>query len=262
MADNLFKEDTEGVEENSADFSIEKRGFFSKATDYLTDFKKSSKLFIFLGVTALILGAWNMTSYIKNAFVESSFVLKDKATLSQNLNRLKDTDSDGISDYDELNTYGTSPYLEDTDSDGISDYDELASGGNPLCSGETCDLDIVEDAGIGSEMDFLNADMASMDLEEMKNMLMESGYSAEEVNELTQEDLENIYLQAQKAISNEGYEFSADSEEGSIEDVQNLSAEEIRNLLIQAGASPEQLNAISDEELIQLYQEVLGEMEN
>ena len=262
MAEDLFKEDREETEEDSADFQTKKKNFFSKLTDYLTDFRKSSKLFIFLGFFALILGAWNMTSYIKNAFVESPFVLKDKAALSQNLNRLKDTDSDGISDYDELNTYGTSPYLEDTDSDGISDYDEIVSGGDPLCSGENCNLDIMEDAGISFEMDFLNTDMASMDLEQMKNMLIESGYSEEEVNQLTQEDLNNIYLQAQKAVSDEGYEFQADSEQGDIEDVQNLSAEDVRNLLIQAGASSEQLNAISDEELIQLYKEVLGEMED
>jgi len=211
---------------------------------------------------AIILGVWNMSSYIKNAFVESPFVLKDKAALSQNLNRLKDTDSDGISDYDELNTYGTSPYLEDTDSDGISDYDEIASGGNALCTGENCNLDIVEDDGISSELDFLNTDTTSTNLDEMKSMLIDSGYSEEEVNQLTQEDLESIYLQAQGVFSGEDYEFSVDGDGGGIEDVQNLSAEEIRNLLMQAGASLDQLSAISDAELIQLYKEVLGEMED
>lgn len=36
-----------------------------------------------------------------------------------------DSDGDGISDYDEINVYGTDPYNPDTDGDGLSDYDEI-----------------------------------------------------------------------------------------------------------------------------------------
>jgi hypothetical protein len=38
-----------------------------------------------------------------------------------------DSDKDGLSDTDELATYGTSPLLADTDGDGISDYDEVVT---------------------------------------------------------------------------------------------------------------------------------------
>jgi len=47
--------------------------------------------------------------------------------------KYRDTDHDGLSDYDELYVYGTSPYLADTDSDGVSDADEIKKGTNPLC---------------------------------------------------------------------------------------------------------------------------------
>ncbi|MDY6837608.1 MAG: hypothetical protein SWH78_06515 [Thermodesulfobacteriota bacterium] len=40
-----------------------------------------------------------------------------------------DTDGDGISDYDEINEYGTDPYKVDTDGDGLNDGDELAYWG-------------------------------------------------------------------------------------------------------------------------------------
>ena len=43
-----------------------------------------------------------------------------------------DTDNDGISDYDEVNLYGTDPNNPDTDGDGISDYDEILQGTDPL----------------------------------------------------------------------------------------------------------------------------------
>ena len=36
-----------------------------------------------------------------------------------------DTDSDNLTDYDEIKIYNTSPLLEDTDGDGLSDYEEV-----------------------------------------------------------------------------------------------------------------------------------------
>lgn len=51
----------------------------------------------------------------------------------------KDTDGDGLSDYDERKVYRTSPYLRDSDSDGEPDNIEIAKGTDPNCpKGETC----------------------------------------------------------------------------------------------------------------------------
>jgi len=47
--------------------------------------------------------------------------------------KYRDTDHDGLSDYDEIYAYGTSPYLADTDSDGVPDNVEVQRGTNPLC---------------------------------------------------------------------------------------------------------------------------------
>ena len=43
-----------------------------------------------------------------------------------------DSDGDGLSNYDEIKRYGTSPNLFDTDGDGIGDAEEIAQGSNPL----------------------------------------------------------------------------------------------------------------------------------
>jgi hypothetical protein len=63
------------------------------------------------------------------------------AAVSTELQKLKtkDTDGDGLSDYDELYNYFTSPYLKDTDGDGIPDNVEIQNGTDPNCpQGKTC----------------------------------------------------------------------------------------------------------------------------
>ena len=42
-----------------------------------------------------------------------------------------DTDKDGLSDYEEINTYSTNPLKADSDSDGMSDYAEIEAASNP-----------------------------------------------------------------------------------------------------------------------------------
>ena len=52
----------------------------------------------------------------------SSFYL---STHWEEINGTKDTDGDGLTDYEEVNTYQTLPHTPDSDSDGLSDYDEV-----------------------------------------------------------------------------------------------------------------------------------------
>lgn len=55
--------------------------------------------------------------------------------------RLKtvDTDGDGLTDYDELYIFRTSPFLEDSDSDTFNDGVEVSQGFDPNCpKGKTC----------------------------------------------------------------------------------------------------------------------------
>ncbi len=74
---------------------------------------------------------------------ESYFTIRTTAELEderQKMLKEQDTDSDGISDFDELYVFRTSPFLQDSDSDGINDGDEIASQTDPNCPrGKTCD---------------------------------------------------------------------------------------------------------------------------
>ena len=64
--------------------------------------------------------------------------LKEKVNDEMSL-QYRDTDMDGLNDFDELYVYSTSPYLADTDSDGIQDKQEVDLGKDPNCvEGQDC----------------------------------------------------------------------------------------------------------------------------
>jgi hypothetical protein len=105
----------------------------------LTDSQKTglALLFIFAFIMMIfIYFNWRKNIYSPFGLDDSRIIIQedDKQVLDN-----ADTDNDGLSDYEELNVYGTSPYLPDTDSDGLLDKDELDNGTDPLCvEGEVC----------------------------------------------------------------------------------------------------------------------------
>jgi hypothetical protein len=58
--------------------------------------------------------------------------------------RNSDTDGDGLSDGDEVNTYHTDPLRQDTDGDGGNDGDEVAAGTDPLTAAEKTKIRAVD----------------------------------------------------------------------------------------------------------------------
>jgi len=69
----------------------------------------------------------------------ASLQIQQQEEDSEEALRAKDTDGDGLSDWDELYFYKTSPYLEDSDSDGFTDKQEVDSENDPNCpTGRDC----------------------------------------------------------------------------------------------------------------------------
>ena len=103
---------------------------------------------IALGVVALsafVLGFWQLRNAIRLPFVlpepkaEEQVAVREAGAGTPEPSRTRDTDGDGLMDWDEANRYRTSPYLKDTDSDGFEDKTEIESGNDPNCpKGETC----------------------------------------------------------------------------------------------------------------------------
>ncbi len=100
-----------------------------------------------VAILALALGVWQIRTLIHLPFAVPASTNQSAANLAagsvegadvQAL-QARDTDADGLSDYDELYVYHTSPYLKDSDSDGVDDKTEVTKGTDPTCpQGQTC----------------------------------------------------------------------------------------------------------------------------
>lgn len=144
--------------------------------------------------------------------------------------KIQDTDEDGISDYDELNIYGTFPYISDTDSDGISDGDEIKNGTDPKCpKGEKC----------GIESAVKNSDGFSVSNNKSLEILKSFDFDSIKISdEMAGGDQMNEIMNGEASI------------------------EEIKDMLKQAGVEKGVINSLSDEVLLQGYKSVLNSDNN
>lgn len=188
----------------------------------------------------LAIGLW-MAQFKKS--ISGQFVYKETGgeeinALTEDENsaealRGKDTDSDGLSDWDELNVYRTSPYLEDSDSDGFTDKKELDSGNDPNCpNGRNC-------AGTG---------LVEGDKEVTSEG--EAGKSSDVSNELS------------KQLGGLNVGVSDVSGAPGEEELKNVlggqsDAAVLRKMLLDAGMDANILKQISDEDLLKAYEETL-----
>jgi len=139
-----------------------------------------------------------------------------------------DSDGDGLSDWQELEKYNTSPYLEDSDSDGFTDKEEVESGNDPNCpSGSECDTSGLKES--------------------------ETDRKASEQN--TQTTPEQTTGQPDDNLSID----PGAMDEGQMQKLMEGSgdAESLRQMLKEAGVKESMLDQFSDEELMQSYREVM-----
>src|SRR5258708_2817826 len=99
-------------------------------------------LILCVGGLGALFGIWHWHASVSDAFQSNApkFQTLDQIEQArQDTMKSKDTDGDGLSDYDEVYVYHTSPYLKDSDSDGIDDKTELKRGTDPNCpEGKQC----------------------------------------------------------------------------------------------------------------------------
>ena len=172
---------------------------------------KEQKIGLFLLFVFAILSVSLGILQMRNTLY-SPFALKDvapdissDAINSVEAQQLRDTDRDGLSDFDELYVYTTSIYLADTDSDGINDKEEVDGGKNPLCAeGTNCGNVLGEAAGaiknssstlkiIGTDVELgeepTDINTILQDPEQIKQLLAQAGVNMEILNNISNEDL-------------------------------------------------------------------------
>ena len=162
--------------------------------------------------------------------------------------RTKDTDKDGLTDYDEIYLYGTSPYLDDTDSDGQTEGQEVAASTDPNCpTGEDClGIQLVttetEIADVIPEL--VNTELTIRDktVGEFRQILLDQGYPAEELATIS----DDVLLFTLQVLYEEYGQEKIETE--------TVDLESMRSFLVAAGASDNEVANLSDEELMRIIE--------
>jgi len=179
-------------------------------------------------VGILIIWGWQFNTRINSPFratdaeiAQAEKTAKEKAAADL-VAKTKDTDGDGLTDYDETNIYKTSPYLEDTDGDGINDGKEIALGKDPLCAeGSNCSL-LTGETNASSTSTTISSTVST-------STQISSTSPAENIDQSL----------ITKALSG------------------TADADTMRQILIQGGANADQVKLLTDEDLMSMYQDIL-----
>src|SRR3989339_87488 len=258
--------------------------------------KKSLGLgvFVIVGIAIVGFGLWQFNYRIKAPFLGKATGLKNFKSLDQKEmeamieKQKKDTDSDGLTDFDEEYVYKTSAYLDDSDSDGFTDKMEIDSGNDPNCpSGQSCGVAIAvgDDADSSSgEIVLPSADTfldGNATPEMVREALRQSGASEEMLASLDDQALMAAYGEVVKetgsasAVKNLKTEtidetdetVPADTvppkDEGAVSseiDLASLTPAQIRELLLQSGMDEATLNSVDDETLLDVLKEAMKEV--
>lgn len=165
-----------------------------------------------MGVVGLGIGLMQWRGSFREVFATKLGQFKTPAQLEAERvegMKSKDTDADGLNDYEESYVYRTSPYLQDSDSDGVDDKTELASGEDPNCPrGKSC-----------------------------------AGFD----------------VTGQASATGSAAVAARGDEAAELQRFLNPTADEIRQILLQSGASAAELASIDDATLLELYRESLAE---
>ena len=199
---------------------------------------------IILGIGVLILGFARLNNTIRSPFnkSQSDYSAQEVEKSQEDINKIlelknKDTDKDGLSDYDELNIYHTSIYIADSDSDGYSDKQEIDADEDPNCPrGKNCSI----------------PDISEQEQEEDQTQK----YNYSDVDEIINaiNDLNIGLKNSENNINEEEYKELNRIVSG------GATLEEVKQLLLAAGMQKNDLAKISDEDIMGMYEDMIKEM--
>ena len=201
---------------------------------------------VFLAMATLVLGTLQLGRSINgigNEEAANNNVTTGAEETEKTIEQLQalDTDGDGLSDFNELYVHSTSPYLKDSDSDSYPDKEEIDGGFDPNCpKGQDCrgaaDKTPASPAG-GQNTINLPTGQAGKTPGEAVSGLDETG------------TLDGAQIDGEARVLT-----AAEKEQ-----LKQLTPAQLRELLLSAGGiTEEQLNQISDDDLLKVVEEALG----
>jgi hypothetical protein len=181
---------------------------------------KSQKIAVIIlavfAVLIVVFWVWQIRAQINQPFtIGGGASVNSTSTDMMTILKNQDTDGDGLTDYEEIYTYKTSPYLEDTDSDGISDNKEVDQGTDPNCpQGQNCQA-TTETASSSAPVTSLSptATLSASSTNEtilqsalngqinaaaLRQLLISSGASKTDLDKISDEDLMTSYQETLK----------------------------------------------------------------
>lgn len=254
--------------------------------------KLNSILILSIGFFALIIAGAVMWNNLNNPFadiirqgIEQDKVLAATQQAELLAQQTKDTDGDGLPDYDELNKYSTSPYLKDSDSDGIDDKAEVTRGTDPNCpEGQNCFASASQSSSTGA-VPTLQTSMTNPSVtitpDYIRQIMKQNGATDEQLKLLTDDELMaefKKYLEENPATATElsasGVNINIQTTTvapssltqpnvsnvdlkslnvSSVADLEKLSGAQIRQLMVSAGGDATILAQVSDDELKSMF---------
>jgi len=251
--------------------------------------ENARRLFIVISILAcfgLLGGVWSIKTSIEQplAFTNNPVIINqlhtqtnDTANDALQLIALKtqDTDQDGLTDYDELYQYGSSPYIQDSDSDGISDKDEIDNGTDPNCpEGTECTpIAVFTPTGTNTSTTTTNSststntnpNVANLDVIQLRTTLRNAGAPQAELDVLSDEELVALYAETLGSgiisTNTNSTNSTEDTTSVTYAQLRDLSADQIRQLLVLGGAGLAKINQLDDETLKAVFYESVQNLE-
>lgn len=219
---------------------------------------------VFLCAATAVLTVWNLQTRLRfdmpalgNGLSTVQEYTRGILDLEDEQLRMQDSDEDGLTDYEELRIYGTSPFIADTDSDRLTDAEEIKAGSDPNCpAGQTCSLALngefetsttTTSPYVTSEIQAIANDPAAI-----RRLLIEGGVDARMLETI---DDQTLQLLAQEAIT-----ATTQPTPEKLELIENLQPAQIRALLIEQGFDEQVLRSITDDQLMAIFAQAYAEV--
>lgn len=244
----------------------------------LDESRIAMRIIVGVGVVTFVASAWLLVQTISSAAKLPPLPNTNKQLATQlDVLKSKDTDGDGLSDYDELYTYNSSPYLHSSAGDNISDGEKVKEGINPNCkkgdacsvptiiptSAATTDNGSVSVAFLRQSLKAAGAPAATVDaaddatIRSMYDAALGAGSSGSVTTNTNNTTNVNSDTSNTNSIGTGNTNAAADSTP-TLSNLQNMTGTQIRTLLLGNGIDSSLLESVDDATLKTIFQQAVS----